>query len=540
MKLIRNASPMLLLALAAWLAAVAVQPGEVGSIDTKRRLQTTHSLWTPEPAVAPGDYPKFGLIGRNNEIYPWYGIGQILVMLPPDVVASKLAQKIARPADYDEFREVLITYTISPLLCVGAVLLAFRFLLLLDFSVNQAVAGALALLFGTTFLHYAQNMMENNLMMLLTLGGFCWQYEWLTTGKQRALLLGSLALSANLLVRLTTGLNLIAAALFITLCIVARNRTNALATVKRYAATFIPCFLVFVAADRAYHYYRFGQCCNTYIDIYALQTKLLDPTLPSNFPYTTPFWTGFWGPLVTMEKSIFLYDPLLILLAILTFAAWKRFGAEMRAYLASTALMLLAYIAFHARFDFWSGGAAWGDRYLSIPVQMLALVSVPLLLRHGANLGQVLRKCSAAIVTAAVGVQLLSVTLWHPLEIEQMQTMGKPVFVIGLRLVNTVAIVLGKMDAWHLTNMYTKTYGTFHVTTLYFYPFLISQRHHLPAWFSTALVAAWVVLVAMLAGVLYLIRKQARLGWTASAQSRLALHVDTRISATFGHSQEQV
>jgi len=531
---------MLLLALAAWLAALAVQPGEVGSIDTKRRLQTTHSLWTSAPAVAEGDYPAFGLVGRNNQIYGWYGIGQVLVMLPPDVVFSTLAHKIARPADYDEFREVLITYTISPLLCVGVVLLAFRFLVLLDFTVNQAVAGALALMFGTTFLHYAQNMMENNLMMLLTLGGFYWQYEWLKTGKQRALLLGSLALSANLLVRLTTGLNLIAAALFITLCIVAQNRKEAGVLLKRYAATFIPCFLLFVAADRAYHFYRFGACCNTYIDIYAQQTKLLDPTLPANFPYTTPFWSGFWGPLVTLEKSIFLFDPLLIVLAILVVIAWKRFGAEIRAYLVSTALMLLAYIAFHARFDFWSGGAAWGDRYLSIPVQLLALVSVPLLLRHGATMGQVVRKCGSAIVAAAIGVQLLSVTVWHPLEIEQMQTMGKPVFVIGLRLLNTVAIVLGKMDAWHLTNTYTKAYGTFHATTLYFYPFLISQRHHLPAWFSGAIIAAWIALVAVLVWVLYQIRKQARWGWKTSIQARLTLHATPKLTSTFEHSQEQV
>jgi hypothetical protein len=530
---------MLLLALVAWLTAVAVQPGELGSIDTKRRLQTTHSFWTAEPAVAPGDYPKFGLVGRNNAIYPWYGIGQVLAMLPSDVVGSTLASKLARPADHDEFREVFITYTISPLLAVGTILLAFRFLVLLEFSVNQAVAGALALLFGTTFLHYAQNMMENNLMMLLTLGGFCWQYEWRRTGRQRALLFGSLALSANLLVRLTTGLNVIAAAMFITLCIIiAQNRAEAFAMLKRYAATFIPCFLVFIAADRAYHFYRFNACCNTYIDIYATQTKLLDPTLPANFPYTTPFWTGFWGPLITLEKSMFLYDPLLILLAIVTIMAWKRLGAAMRAYLVSTALMLLAYIAFHARFDFWSGGAAWGDRYISIPVQLLGFMAVPLMLRHGAEMGAVLRKTGAAIVAAAVGVQFLSITVWHPLEIEQMQSMGKPVFIIGLRLVNTVAIVLGKMDAWHLTNQYTKDYGTFHAKTLYFYPFIISQRHHLPSWFSAAVVAAWIGLIAVMLWVLYQIRKQARLGWKTQAESSLALRVNPKIS-TLEHRQEQ-
>jgi len=160
------------------------------------------------------------------------------------------------------------------------------------------------------------------------------------------------------------------------------------------------------------------------------------------------------------------------------------------------------------------------------------------LLRHGAEMGLALRKAGAAIVAAAVGVQILSVTVWHPLEIEQMQSMGKPVFIIGLRLVNTVAIVLGKMDAWHLTNMYTKEYGTFHAKTLYFYPFIISQRHHLPSWFSMAIVAAWIALVAVLLYILFQIRKQARLGWNMPVASRPTLQVNTKIS-TFEHSQEQ-
>ena len=52
---------------------------------------------------------------------------------------------------------------------------------------NEAVAGVLALLFCTTHLHYTQNMQENNYIMLLTLTGFSFQYEWLRSGSMRAL-----------------------------------------------------------------------------------------------------------------------------------------------------------------------------------------------------------------------------------------------------------------------------------------------------------------------------------------------------------------
>jgi hypothetical protein len=96
------------------------------------------------------------------------------------------------------------------------------------------------------------------------------------------------------------------------------------------------------------------------------------------------------------------------------------------------------------------------------------------------------------------------------------------------------------MDAWHLSNTYTKAYGTFHATTLYFYPFIISQRHHLPTWLSGAIVFAWVALVATLACVLYQIRKQAQLGWKTSAKVSLTHHAPPKVSTVFGQSQEQV
>ena len=57
----------------------------------------------------------------------------------------------------------------------------------------------LALMFCTTHLHYTQNMMENNYIMLLTLVGISFQYEWLRTGSRRALLIGSARLGSTCL-----------------------------------------------------------------------------------------------------------------------------------------------------------------------------------------------------------------------------------------------------------------------------------------------------------------------------------------------------
>ena len=176
--------PVFLLCLVAALLAFVVQSGELGTADTMHRLQTTHWLWTSEPQVFPNEYPEFGLHGRGGRIYSWYGIGQSLLMLPADIVATGIARLpiFAGYEDDPAVRSIVVSYSTNIFLNVLTALIAFRFLRQLSFSVKEAAFGVLALMFCTTHLHYTQNMQENNYIMLLTLVGFSFQYEWLRTG----------------------------------------------------------------------------------------------------------------------------------------------------------------------------------------------------------------------------------------------------------------------------------------------------------------------------------------------------------------------
>jgi hypothetical protein len=172
--------PRFLLGLAAALIAIVAQSGELGSADTMHRLQTAHSFWTSEPPVFPNEYPEFGLYGRGGKLFDWYGMGQSLLMLPADVVGTYIEQlpifRSYRGND-PSVRSIVVSYSTNILVNVLTALVCLRFLLLLGFSTQQSVAGVLALLCCTTHLHYTQNMMENNYIMLLTLAGFTFQYE---------------------------------------------------------------------------------------------------------------------------------------------------------------------------------------------------------------------------------------------------------------------------------------------------------------------------------------------------------------------------
>ena len=500
--------PLFLLCLTAGLLAFVVQSGELGSADTMHRLQTTHWLWTSQPQVFPNEYPEFGLYGRGGQIFSWYGIGQSLLMLPADLAATWIAHwhMFAGYEDDPAVRSMLVSYSTNILVSVLTALIAFRFLRQLRFSVNETVAGVLALLFCTTHLHYTQNMMENNYIMLLTFVGFSYQYDWLRTGSLRALFIGSAALGLNLLTRVTAGLDLIAGGIFL-LALLWFEQVRGRALWERllaYCKIAVPVYAFFALIERLYNFYRFGSFTHSYIPIFAQELRAQDPTLPANFPWSTPFHEGVLGALFKPEKSIFLFDPLLVLAILLLVLLWKHLGAEVRAYAVTALLLLTAYITFYARYTYWAGDFAWGDRYVSTAAEMVALIAVPLLLRYRANLNPWIWRSSIAVIAASLMIQIASLAFWLPLEIYQMETFGHPTFVVALRFKNIAAFALGKMDAWGLNTdaMSEDPWDYVHITTWNILPFLLHRAGAAPRWVVDTAFAVWGIVLASLGAVL--------------------------------------
>ena len=495
-----------LLAFAAALLACVVQSGELGSSDTMHRLQTAHSLWTSEPAVFPSEYPEFGVHGRGGKLYDWYGFGQPLLLLPFDIVGTYL-EKLPVFAEYNgsdpTVRNIFVTSSISILVNVLTALVCARFCLQLGFTVRHAIAGVLGLLFCTTHLHYTQNLMENNYILLLTLVGLSFQYEWLQTGSRRALLIGSAGFGLNLLTRLTTGLDLIAGGVFLLLVLrfnQARNQ-EFWGRLLTYLAVASPVYLFFLLVDRAYQFYRFGEWRHTYVHYFTLEHRLQDPTLPAKYPWETPFHVGFFGALFSPEKSVFLFDPLIVLTVLMAILGWKYFSAEVKAYTAAAFFLVLAYICFYARYTVWSGDFAWGDRYVSTAVELVAFPSVPLLLKFRREVGKLLWVAGMFLIGASLLIQLASLAFWLPLEIYQADDFGHPQFVIWLRLKNIVAFALDKMDAWGL-NTDAMTYDHWdyqHITTWNFLPFMLRRMGEAP---KPAVEVAFVIWYAEIAGLL--------------------------------------
>jgi hypothetical protein len=504
-------NPAFWLALVGGLLAFCVQSGETSSADTMHRLQTAHSFWTSQPPVFPNEYPEFGVHGRRGKLYDWYGIGQPLLMLPFDIVGTGIS-KLSVFADYGPdtdptVRTVFVTYAVNILISALTAVVSYRFLLLLGFDVVQSVAGVLALLFCTSHLHYTQNMMENNYILLLTMAGLRYQYQWLRTGSMRALWIGSAAFGLNLLTRLTTGLDLLMGGIFLLLVLVLEHppRAQMWSRFVEYGKVAVPVYAGFFLFDRLYQFYRFGEWTSTYVKYFTIEHRLEDPSLPANYPWTTPFLKGFLGPLISPEKSIFLFDPLIILSIILVVLGWMLLCPSVKAFMASAFLLIPAYICFYARYYEWSGNFAWGDRYVSSAVEMAAFLSVPLLVKFREPLGRPIWGLGLFLVGASLVIQFASLAFWLPLEIYQGDDLGHPQWVIWLRFKNIVAFALGKMDAWGLnTDSMTYDHWDFqHITCWNFLPFVLRRIGAAPRWVVDFAFAVWIMGIATLGGVLF-------------------------------------
>jgi hypothetical protein len=527
-----SSHPLSLLLIVTALLTFLIQSGELGTSDTTHRLQVTHSLWTGQPQVFPDEYPEFGVHGRGDRLYAWYGIGQSLLMLPADLAGSAASHLpfwrtyVSSETD-PAVRSILISISINILVNVLTALAAFRLLGLFGFTTLESVAGTLSLLCATTHLHYAQNMTENNYILLLTITGFALQYRWLTTGSRRALFWGSAALGLNLLTRLTTALDIVGVACFLLLASLfachgaspsadtrrrsvqatstPRGGRTDLQTVRTYLFTTVPIYAFFLLIDRIYQYIRFGSWTNTYVSIFAREQRQMNPTLPANFPFNGDWVhgginSGILGPLFAPEKSIFLFDPMFPLALLLAALLWKRLTPAARAFLVATLVLVAAYIAFYASYISWAGDSAWGDRYISSAVELASLLAIPLLLRYRETLGRTVWYLALLVTAVSVTIQCASLAFWLPLEIYQMDTFGRHAWVVFLRFKNIAAFALGRRDAWGLNTptMFADPWDAAHITTWNFLPSLLRHIGVAPLWVVHVLYGVWLVVALAL------------------------------------------
>ncbi len=290
-------------------------------------------------------------VGDKN--YSKYGIGWAVFMIPfyfVGKIASLFFQQIN-----PEFITLFFVCTIGPFLTALFLTFLYRFCLELKFSENIALATIMISAFTTLIPFYSRSPYVETLDALLILmivyqiHLFC-----LEKGKRHLIYVGLITAYLittkvyNCIIVLPIIIWIVWFSLFI-------KREKIQESVKAVSLLLIPISLS-VIFFLVLNYLRFGSFFSTgYKEVVGL----------------IPMYQGLYGFLFSYGKSIFIYSPILILVAIT-----MGYVIKQNKHLAfGVALIFLTYICFLSILPNWLAGP-WGTRYL-FPTISVMMILVP-------------------------------------------------------------------------------------------------------------------------------------------------------------------
>jgi hypothetical protein len=432
------------------------------TVDTARRYQVTQAITSGAPPIWYVDFVgNHYLKGVNGGQYYWYGMGESVLLAPADFVAWHTLNFLnVENADTKEnIRQTIVLNLTFPLLSAMTVAIAFLLLTELSFGLRVSLLGALFFYFGTTFLHYSQIHQENSQLIFLNICGYYMLLKWVKYRRFLFLFIGSALFGTLLLFRITTFADILAAAIFTGLLLFWQEKPvfsrGTIQRFIRFGVTFGGVVGFYFLIDRLFQYKRFGSFTSNYTSVLAEQVNtgefIYYPDggyIPPGWPYNLSPLTGITNVLFSPEKSLFIYDPLLIVLGLTLLI--RHFGLHAgkldnfkKAFLISGAASLGIYLAGYSTVDFWGGDDAWGARYHTSPVQLLCLVAVPLFLEIAPRLNIYVKRGIQGLIGLACLFQVCSIIFWYSLEIRQFTCGYGTEFRILQRIINIGQVFTG-------------------------------------------------------------------------------------------------
>lgn len=442
-------------ALISLLWCAAINSGDLGSIDTELRLHMAHAWWTGTEEVSPDYKPKtridlkVGVLGVEGKRYIAYDVGQSMLMLPGDWLATQLQRWIP----WLSTTWIVIFLILIPL-NVAAVVSCFWLLKLFGFEEQIAGLATIAWFLGTTVLNYAQIHFQNNQLLLFVTIGYAAALSFVQRGKPLFALLSGLALGSALLIRTTSVIHVLTVIMFLVGCIAYQNRNKlkVFQEIFKGVGLWIVGFIPLALFGRILDYIRYGSFLATGQNIQVQQfttdpifTEL--PQLPSNYPFIYSPDVGILGVLFSPAKSIFIYDPLLLPCLVLTIVFWKRLSPYMQWYVVTGLFNLGLHMILTSKFDFWHGDWAWAARYHVTSVHLLLIPLVALFIQNILSAKSWASWLMRCILSLAILVQIASVTMPLGAEIypEEFQTRFglndyRLEFRLGQRITNIICL----------------------------------------------------------------------------------------------------
>jgi len=456
--------------------------GGISSVDTSTRLWMAHRWWSPSDAIA--ETPSISIEIDGKQVVP-YDLGQPILMLPGDWLGSQIGQRLTQDLYIQQnIRQAVVSYTLFLPINFACVLAGYWMLRLLEFEARTAALSSTLWLLGTTVLQYSVVNQQNNQILLCLMLGISALLAAQKHGREKPLqslysALSGISFGAALFIRIGSiayaGLGgILAIALSLLVPVLSPKAypsgTKGINLSSAWAAgtsAFLPWLLGFLPClvlDRWSSAVRFGDWKLTSSAVHweglkrssditasslgqeANTFDFLQKLIPSQIE-------GILGPLFWLEKSIFIYDILLIPGLILLLLTWRKTTVALKLVVLAASGMFLANLLLYSNLKTWGGDAAWGARYHVTPLHVLLLPLIALAVNAGlAREGnrpvkQIFRRFWAGLFVVAIACQVAAISLPDNLEIQQqIAGVGSP-FRLGQRFENVAVKLISSSPA---------------------------------------------------------------------------------------------
>ena len=427
--------------MARWLFAgmaclyVLIGTGHIASPDGVVMSRVSQSLLDGRLDIQPlENWPTFGGKAVHGEtapesrFYAKYGLGQSLVALPGLAIGRVLSPLVARTerglfdtpygmqgtptaeapfGTGNPFRirwydwtadgwplafEAWTTSWTNPAIVAATLALLFLLGCELGFGMRASLGMALVAGFATPLAHYAKTFFAEPLAGLALVAFLLALVR--ATRRERGTAwwwVAGFALGVAVLAKIAHAVLLVPGGLLVVGVLWRRAQRGETATtaweIARPAGVFALGVCLPLAVIAVYDVARFGDPFETgYADEVAR--------------WTTPFFEGLFGLLVSPGKGLLWFAPIVLL----SLAAGPRFARRFPLESGFVAASLLALLLLYARWYMWEGGWCWGPRFL-VPVIPLLVLPVGAWLASGSR-SVVQRTAFAIVIAASVGVQV--------------------------------------------------------------------------------------------------------------------------------------
>ena len=347
-------------------------------------------------------------IGVDGKRYAVSGLGQSLALLPFAGLGLILEKVTPISSDVsDLLAQFLASVILFPAVGAAAVWVFYRLILSLGYGEKASLIAAAVLGFATMHFHYSVNTQEQTQIALLLVLAILFMVKYYRQRRAVYMWLFCVVLGICFLFR-TSSASVVLPIYLVAVGgeIFASEKTSRARGVGKWLAAGvcgIGSFLVFLGW---YNYVRFGSVFESGYGL-STATSLGGHGLFESSPLPT-----LAAMLFSPGKSIFLYNPVLLLFPLCVYGFYRRHRVVA---LAVTAAIVSNFV-FHSFFTAWAGDYAWSIRY-QVPV--LPFLILPMVVLFGTPVKTMTKILAISLISISCVLQLASVVYNFNLEFVQ-------------------------------------------------------------------------------------------------------------------------